>query len=106
MGSLAPRPLWWDDDELKEININRDIFKYQGDTLLDIEGKVLFVADITGDWREEIVTSLPGEIRIYSTNIPATTRKTCLMQDHQYRMGVAAYSVGYMYPAQLGLPQK
>jgi len=106
MGSLAPRPLWWDADEQKEININDKIFKYQSDTLQNIEGKVLFVADIIGDWREEIVTSLPGEIRVYSTNIAANNKKVCLMQDHQYRMGVAAYSVGYMYPAQLGLPQK
>ncbi|MDR2473371.1 MAG: hypothetical protein LBD53_07430 [Tannerella sp.] len=103
MGDLAPRPLWWDADEQKEINIGRNIFKFEGDTLLNIEGKVLFVADIIGDWREEIVTSLPGEVRIYSTNIPATNRKICLMQDHQYRMWVASYSVGYMNPAQLGL---
>lgn len=103
MGSLAPRPLWWDDDELKEINIGKNIFKHKGDTIQKIEGSVLFVGDIIGDWREEIVTSLPGEIRIYSTNIPARNRKICLMQDHQYRMWVAAYSVGYMNPAQLGL---
>ncbi len=106
MGSLAPRPIWWDADEQKEINVEKEIFKYKGDTLLKIEGKVLFVADIVGDWREEIVTSLPGEIRIYSSNILASNRKVCLMQDHQYRMGVAAYSIGYMYPAQLGLPAK
>ncbi len=106
MGSLAPRPLWWDADEQKEINIKDRIFKYPDDQLQKIEGKVLFVADIIGDWREEIVTSLPGEIRIYSTTIPAGNKKVCLMQDHQYRMGVAAYSSGYMYPAQLGLPNK
>jgi len=103
MGSLEPRPLWWDADEQKEINIRENIFKYQKDTLLNIEGNVLFVADIIGDWREEIVTSFAGEIRIYSTNIPAINKKVCLMQDHQYRMGVAAYSVGYLNPAQFGL---
>lgn len=103
LGSLAPRALWWDADELKEINIGRNVLKFESDTLLKVEGKVLFVADIIGDWREEIVTSLPGEIRIYSTNIPAADKKACLMQDRQYRMGVASYSVGYMYPAQLGL---
>lgn len=103
MGSLAPRALWWDADEQKEINIKDRIFNYPEGDLQSIEGKVIFVADIIGDWREEVVTSLPGEIRIYSTNIPADTRKVCLMQDHQYRMGVAAYSSGYIYPAQLGL---
>ena len=103
MGSLSPRPLWWDADELKEININNYILKYKGDTLLKIEGKVVFVGDIIGDWREEIVTSLPGELRIYSTNIPARNRKVCLMQDRQYRIGAANASMGYFYPPQLGI---
>lgn len=103
MGSLNPRPLWWDADELKEISINDRLFKYKGNDLLKIEGKVMMVADILGDWREEIVTSLKGEIRIYSTNIPAVNRKVCLMQNRQYRMGVADATMGYFYPPQLGI---
>lgn len=103
MGSLSPRPLWWDADELKEININNFIIKFKGDTLLKIEGKVAFVGDIIGDWREEIITCLPGELRIYSTNIPALTRKVCLMQNRQYRLQAANASMGYFYPPQMGL---
>jgi len=106
MGSLEPRAVWWDGDDLKEINIGDKLFKYKGDTLLRIEGKVLMVADIIGDWREEIVTGLPGELRIYSTNIPATNRKVCLMQNRQYREGVADASMGYLYPPQLGIDKK
>ena len=106
LGSLSPKALWWDNDEYKEINVRDNIFKYKGDTLLQIEGRVIAVADIIGDWREEIITSLPGEIRIYSTNIPADNRKVCLMQDRQYRTGVANYSMGYFYPAQLGFTNK
>jgi rhamnogalacturonan endolyase len=102
MGSLSPRPLWWDADDLKEININREIIKFRGDTLLKIEGKVVFVGDLIGDWREELITCLPGEIRIYSTNIPAVTRKRCLMQNRQYRLGAANASMGYFYPPQMG----
>ena len=64
------------------------------------------VGDIIGDWREEIITSLPGELRIYTTNIPASNRKVCLAQDHQYRMGMADASSGYYYPPQLGLKRK
>ncbi len=105
MGSLSPRSLWWDADNLKEININNAIFKFKGDTLLKIEGKVVFIGDIAGDWREEIVTCLPGELRIYSTNIPADTKKVCLMQNRQYRLGVANASMGYFFPPQLG-PEK
>ncbi len=35
-------------------------------------------ADLFGDWREEIITALPGELRIYSTAIPATDRRVTL----------------------------
>ncbi|MCU0456431.1 MAG: silent information regulator protein Sir2 [Bacteroidales bacterium] len=106
MGSLNPRPVWWDADDLKELNINNLLLKYKGDTLMKIEGKVVMVGDIIGDWREEIVTSLPGELRIYSTNIPATGRKPCLMQNRQYRLGMANSTMGYFYPPQLGLEKK
>lgn len=106
MGSLTPRPLWWDADELKEINLNSEIIKYKGDTLLRTEGRVVFVGDIIGDWREEIITCLPGELRVYSTNIPAENRKVCLMQNRQYRLGAANASMGYFYPPQLGLGKK
>jgi rhamnogalacturonan endolyase len=106
MGSLTPRPVWWDADDLKEININDHLLKFKGDTLLKIEGKVVMVADITGDWREEIVTSLPGELRIYSTNIPAENRKVCLMLNRQYRLGAANSSMGYFYPPQPGPENK
>jgi rhamnogalacturonan endolyase len=106
MGSLTPRPLWWDADELKEIEINNLLMKYKGDTLLRTEGKVVMVADIIGDWREEIVTSIPGELRIYSTNIPTDSKKVCLMQNRQYRLGAANASMGYFYPPQLGLEKR
>lgn len=106
MGSLNPRPVWWDADELKELNINNLLIKYKGDTLLKIEGKVVMVGDLIGDWREEIVTSLPGELRIYSTNIPAADKKVCLLQNHQYRLGLANSTMGYFYPPQLGIVKR
>lgn len=53
------------------------------------------VADIIGDWREEIITVLPGELRIYTTTIPAKDRRVCLMQDPVYRAEVAHRSMGY-----------
>jgi len=101
-GSLAPRAVWWDDDPQKEIECKGKIFNFDGSQILEIEGKVIGIADCLGDWREEIITSLPGEIRIYSTTIPASTRRVCLMQDRQYRLGVTAESMGYFYPPQLG----
>lgn len=53
------------------------------------------IADLMGDWREEVVTSLPGELRIYHTPIPAADRKITLMQDPIYRSYVLQRSQGY-----------
>jgi rhamnogalacturonan endolyase len=58
--------------------------------------------EFLGDHREEVITSLKGELRIYTTTIPTSSRRPCLMQDHQYRLGVVAQTMGYYYPAQLG----
>jgi len=102
LGSLAPRAIWWDADLQKEIECNGELFDYNGETIMKIEGRVIGVADCLGDWREEIITSLPGEIRIYSTTIPTEHRRICLMQDRQYRLGVTAASMGYFYPPQIG----
>ena len=65
-------------------------------------GRIVAIADCLGDWREEIITSLDGEIRIYTTTQPATTRRICLMQDRLYRTDVAMQTMGYFYPPQLG----
>ncbi len=99
---LSPRAVWWDDDEQKEICYNNEVIEYNGDKKLKIEGKILIVADILGDWREEIVTTLPGELRIYSTSILSDKKKVCLMQNHLYRMAVADASMGYYNAPQVG----
>jgi rhamnogalacturonan endolyase len=101
MGSLSPRPLWWDADEQKEMIINNSLVKYKGEELMKIEGKVLMVGDIMGDWREEIVTGLEGELRIYSTTIPSDESRLTLIQDRMYRLGVSRSTTGYYYPPQL-----
>ena len=103
MGSLSPRPVWWDTDDQKEVLINGKLFNYQGDTIMHIEGKVLMVGDILGDWREEIVTSLKGELRIYSSTIITDKKRLALVQDRQYRLGVSRSTMGYYYPPQLSL---
>lgn len=102
---------WWDADLLRETFAGDDnrwgagsssrgrsqsIVKWKGDTLTEgIEGDILMIADLYGDWREEIVTALPGEIRIYTTNIPARDRRVTLMQDALYRNYIAHRSMGY-----------
>ena len=102
LGTLAPKTAYWDDDQQKEIVLKGMISKYKGEPYDKIEGRILAIADCLGDWREEIITSLEGELRIYSTTIPSSTRRISLMQDRQYRLGVAEGAMGYYYPPQLG----
>ncbi len=96
--------IFWDADLLRE-TIGRDgsgrdaslaILKHKGPTLTrGIEGRVVMMADVLGDWREELITVLPGELRVYTTTIPAVDRRVCLMQDPVYRAEVAHRSMGY-----------
>jgi len=103
IGGLAPRACFWDADTQKEMVGEKSIRKFQGKTLLELDGKgkIVLIADCLGDWREELIVCCPGELRIYTTTIPATTRRTCLMQDRLYRLDVVAASMGYFYPPQL-----
>jgi len=100
--SLTPRPLWWDADAQKEVIAGKAIQDWDGPAIQPIDGRVIAVMDCLGDCREEVITCVPGELRIYSTTVPTQERRTCLLQDHLYRMGVAAQTMGYYYPAQLG----
>jgi rhamnogalacturonan endolyase len=100
--TLTPRALWWDADPRKEVVIGSGVGDWGAEPMQRISGKVVVVVDCVGDYREEIITAARGELRIYTTTIPATDRKVCLMQNHQYRMGVVAQTMGYYYPAQLG----
>ncbi len=101
-GTLSPRPVWWDADAQKEVVVSRGIRDWGAEAMQLIEGRVIAVVDCLGDHREEVITSLKGELRIYTTTIAASDRRVCLMQDHQYRLGVVAQTMGYYYPAQLG----
>ena len=101
-GSLTPRPVWWDGDPQKEVVVSGAIRDWGGEGIQPIKGRVIAVVDCLGDYREEVITSLKGELRIYSTRIPASDSRPPLMQDRQYRLGVVAQTMGYYYPAQLG----
>ena len=62
------------------------------------------VADILGDWREEMVSWAVDEngnpvLRVFSTLFPTEYRIATLMHDTQYRCQVASQNVGYTQPA-------
>jgi len=96
--------VYWDADGQRELVSGGRIFKYLGGGTVaqGIEGGRSFWADIIGDWREELVTSVKGELRIYTTTIPATDRHVCLLQDPIYRIDVAHLAMGYQQNPMLG----
>ena len=96
----ALKGVYWDADLEKEV-LAATITDYKGGAISKIQGSIVMTADLFGDWREEIVTSLPGELRVYSTTIPAMDRRPCLMQEHSYRMNVAINSQAYYYDPNL-----
>lgn len=58
------------------------------------------IADIFGDWREELVMRKDDNkaILVYSTNIPTSYRIPTLWSDHQYRNAMVWQSMGYNQP--------
>ncbi|MGL4594558.1 MAG: hypothetical protein ACRCUY_07510, partial [Thermoguttaceae bacterium] len=96
--SLGPRSVWWDEDEQRELLIGNTPTDYPSfNPVCDtkIEGDVRLIGDILGDWREEIVTTVKGELRIYSTSIPAQSRRTTLLKDRNYRATLRESTSGY-----------
>ena len=65
-------------------------------TPLVVEGTIVQIADIFGDWREEIITMLPNEMRIYSTTMPAKDRRVTLLRDPNYRATVYESAMGLL----------
>lgn len=91
---------YWDADLQRELVGPRMRKHRGGDTGGGFEGHFLAAADLYGDWREELLVAAPGELRIYSTTIPAMDRRVTLMADPFYRHGVTVFSQGYTYDAQ------
>jgi hypothetical protein len=95
-GSLSPRAVYWDADPYRELHQGSRVADFRGEThTSSIEGRTIGFADVLGDWREELIVSVPGELRVYSTTIPAADRRVCLMQDPLYRNDVCIQAMGY-----------
>ena len=116
----APRStnmaIWWDGDLLRELLDGVRIDKWDP---IAAEQKVLFdgrrhgvaanngsknnpcfAGDFLGDWREELVVRAADNqgIRVYVSTIPTRYRQVTLLQDRQYRIGLAWQNVGYNQP--------
>jgi rhamnogalacturonan endolyase len=91
----TPWTAWWDADLQREL-VTGAIADFDGSPLSErLLGSILLVADLVGDWREEILCASTGELRLYTTLLPATDRRLTLLADPLYRNGVALYSMGY-----------
>ena len=94
--SSMSRPVYWDADLQRELLRGSTVCDFSGQSHAPkIAGSMVAIADVLGDWREEIITSTPGELRIYSTSIPAADRRVTLMEDPIYRLDVAVALMGY-----------
>jgi lysophospholipase L1-like esterase len=92
----------WDYENGKEVKIfeSPEVFTSNG-----TKGNPGLIADIMGDWREDMVLRTSADnskIRIYTTNIPTEYSIPTLMQDSVYRLSVAWQNTGYNQPTDLG----
>ena len=106
--------IWWDGDELRELLDRNQISKWDWKTgqsvpLLTAEGMTsnngtkatpTLLADILGDWREELILRAEDNrsLRIYVTPYPTERRLATLMHDPQYRVSIAWQNTAYNQP--------
>ncbi|XXV11137.1 rhamnogalacturonan lyase [Sorangium sp. So ce1335] len=101
--------IWWDADELRELQDKTSITKYGGGSLLSCsqcasnngtKSTPALTADLLGDWREEIVwrESDNSALRLYTTTSVTTRRIYTLMHDPQYRMQITSEQTAYNQP--------
>lgn len=112
--------IYWDGDVLRELLDGTSITKWnyeqgRAEPLLNgrsygcaanngTKNNPCLVADLLGDWREEVIwrSADNQELRLFTTPLPTERRLPTLMHDPVYRLGVAWQNVGYNQPPHLG----
>ncbi len=93
---FGPRTVFWDADLQRELLQGRKIVKYpNGETVGRSRARPSALPTSWATGREEPITTVPGELRIYTTTHPAADRRVCLMQDPLYRIDVCIQAMGY-----------
>lgn len=113
--------IYWDGDIYEEtLNHSRytpQIYKWDGNgmstyatfygttTVNGTKAVPTLMADLLGDWREELVLATKdfSELRIYTTTDKTEYKMPTLMSDPVYRSGVAAEQTAYNQPPHLGV---
>jgi rhamnogalacturonan endolyase len=102
LGELGPKAIYWLDGPTKVYVSGRRILRWPNHEVEQIAaGRIVAIADFLGDWREEMVVAMEGELRIYTTTVPTQLRRPWLMEDPLYRNDVTMQTMGYFYPPQL-----
>ncbi len=91
---------WWDDDLQRELTQGGRLLKYNHktnvvDRIGTVTSRTLTIGDVVGDWREEIIGFMDGEIRISTPSTLSTKRFRTLMHDPLYRLDVSFMTMGY-----------
>jgi hypothetical protein len=105
--------IYWDADEMRELENATSITKNGGGTLLSATGCAsnngtkstpTLTADLLGDWREEIIyrTSDNTALRVYTTTAVTARRIYTLMHDPTYRAQVSFEHSSYNQPPHTG----
>lgn len=70
----------------------------------DTKNNPCLIADLFGDWREEVVARSTDNsaLILYTTTIPTENKLYTLMHDRTYRMQVACQNAGYNQPPHIG----
>ncbi|CAM4399344.1 rhamnogalacturonan lyase [Alteromonas australica] len=110
--------IWWDGDLTRELLDDTRISKWDYEkektvTLMDgseydiasnngTKATPGLVADILGDWREEVIwrTKDSRSLRLFSTTLPTQYKRSSFMANRQYRTAIAWQNVGYNQPPQ------
>ena len=101
--------VWWDADESRELEDGTAVTKYGGNTLVSCsqcasnngtKSTPTLSADLTGDWREEVIwrETDSSALRLYTTTDVTKRRIYTLMHDPQYRVAISWQNVAYNQP--------
>ncbi len=101
LGDLSPKAIYWLDGPTKVYVVGKKIYRWPRREVGQIPGRIVAIADFLGDWREEMIVAMDGELRIYTSTTPTTRRHPWLMEDPLYRNDVTMQTMGYFYPPQL-----
>lgn len=100
--------VWWDGDESRELLNGNAVTDYDGEgggftatgcsSINGTKSVPNLSADLIGDWREEVILTCDGKLRMYTTDRPTSRRIHTLMHDPQYRVQVSSQNASYNQP--------